>query len=140
MLTMYTYKTADEIIGSAVPAGPEFVERDVENQFRRYQEEPDNKVPAFEALAAALAAALENQDDASVPLWVVREIAPGLKAYLDDPTGLTIEQRLGIRSSKSGGHSQIKKEKTEWRGKYIALEVAQMIGPNPEYGDVEKAV
>jgi hypothetical protein len=140
MPTMYEYKTGDEIIGSVVSAGPDFVGRDVEYQSRRSQEESDNKVPAFEALVAALATALENQNDASVPLWVVRQIAPGLKAYLDNPTGPTIEQRLGIRSSKSGGHSQIKKEKTKWRGRYIALEVAQMIGPNPKDGDVEKAI
>jgi hypothetical protein len=137
---MYEYKTADEIIGSVVSAGPDFVGRDVEYQSRRSQEEPDNKVPAFEALVDVLATALENQNDAFVPLWIVRQITPGLKAYLDDPAGLTIEQRLGIRSSKSSEHSQIKKEKTKWRRRYIALEVAQMIGPHPKGGDVEKAI
>jgi hypothetical protein len=149
MPTMYAYKTADEIIGSAVPAGPEFVERDVENQFRRYQEDPDNKVPALEALVAAFAVALldENQDpnrDVPVPLWVVQELGPGLIAYHDDlvrdPNGPSLEQRLGIRSSKAGGHRQTGKEETVKRNMNYALEVAQMIGPNPEYGDVEKAI
>ena len=85
-------------------------------------------------------------------LWVIQEFGYGLIEYhnglVPDPDGKglervhgpSLEQRLGIRSSKVGGHLETDKEETVNNNRKIALEVAQMIGPNPKYGDVEKAI
>jgi hypothetical protein len=156
---MYDYKPAQEIL-NLMTASPKYYERDSRNRFQLWQKNPGspaNKVLAFDELAAAIGIALldENQDpgrNASVPLWVFQELGFGLVQYhhdlvpqRDDPNlehdrdGPSLEQRLGIRSLKAGGHSQVRKEKTQWEWRYVALEVGYCRGPDPARGDTEKA-
>jgi hypothetical protein len=146
--TMYDYKPAKEIL-DLMSAGPKHAERDVENYFRKYQLNPDDKTPAFDALVeilcAAQAVASEDGDrdphrKFTLDLWIAEALASGMEAFRKDPVrGLSLEQRLGLRSSKSGGHSEIAKGETQMKLMHVALEVGYCRGPDPAHGDTEKA-
>lgn len=156
---MYDYKPAQEIL-NLMKVSPEHYERDSRNRFQLWQQNPGSptsKVLAFDELVAAIGIELldENQDpsrNASIPFWVVLELGFGLVQYHhdlvpdpDDPNpehdrdGLSLEQRLGLRSLKAGGHRQTDKEKTQQEWLCVALEVGYCRGPDPARGDTEKA-
>jgi hypothetical protein len=152
MPTMYDYKTAQQILDEYEEAIPEYAEKYVEVFLRKSQEDPDDMTSAFEALVTIACAALldKNQDPnrgVLVPLRIFQKLGPGLVDYHEDmyrdgpPTSYpSLEQRLGLRSLRPGERPHFSKKKTVDNNMNIALEVAQMIGPTPEHGDVEEAV
>jgi hypothetical protein len=155
MPTMYAYKSAQQILDEYEEASPEHAEKYIDIFLRKSQEDPDDMTSDFEALVAIFDAELldEDQDpnrDVMVPLGIIQKFGHGLSAYLDDmyrdavpgspPCYSSLEQRLGLRSSTPGERSHFSKKKTVDRNMKIALEVAQMIGPKPQRGDVEEAI
>jgi hypothetical protein len=140
---MREYKPADQIIAEAIGVGPKYVEQDIEAYFQRYQQTPDDKTPAlmaFSELATAVAN-LESGDQNShegilVPRWIMQALGPGLEAYLEARGDLSLEKALGVRRTRS----QIDDRETQMREMKIALEVFHLLGPNPETGDVVKAI
>lgn len=152
---MRSYKPADRTLDEVHGGGPSFLDRDLEGWRREFIESPNSTAPAFEALSAIVAASpLDNDigqetDTASasaspdqtiaVPVWVLNAIFIGWNTYKERRESRTMEQAFGLQPMKPGARSNLTTAATKMEDMKIALEVGQIIGPQPDRGDVTRA-
>ena len=154
-LIVRSYKPADRTLDEVHGSGPSFLDRDLEGWRREFMANPNSTAPAFEALCAIVAASLMDEDTGletdtasksaspdqtiAVPEWVLNAIFIGWNTYKERRESRTMEQAFGLQPMKPGARSNLATAATKMEDMKIALEVGQIIGPQPERGDVTKA-
>lgn len=75
----------------------------------------------------------------TLPLRCVSQIVMGLNRCMEKRDGQTMAQAFGLQPMRPGSRSRLQTDSTEMEDMRIALEVAYMVGREPQRGDIANA-